>query len=349
MKNLIRAVAGMLALAVAMEAGANCVGDLNSNLGDGRVDGSDLAALLASWGPRTSNWMSIAADIDGDGLIDGSDLALLLGNWGDCPPGWWGTALEVLPDASVVTDPELRAEIESTGLAWRVLDDRTGIEMLLVPDGTFTMGCLVRSDLFDCLQAEQPSHEVTLTRPFYLGRYEVTQTQFQAHMWGSNPSYFQGRTDSPNRPVEQVYWTLIQLFLANTGFRLPTEAEWEFACRAGTDTPFYNGSTDDSSVSEIAWLSANAGGETHPVGLKQPNALGFFDMLGNVWECVSDWIGAYSEDYQIDPTGPAIGSSRVVRGGSWANDSGAARCSARGGASPNGYYLNLGFRVARNP
>jgi formylglycine-generating enzyme required for sulfatase activity len=191
-------------------------------------------------------------------------------------------------------------------------------------------------------------HQVTLTNAFYLGRYELTQSQWVARM-GSNPSYFQGQSDSASRPVEQVSWNTIQGYLSATGFRLPTEAEWEYACRAGTQTPFYNGSTDDSTVGALAWYSANSGNQTRPVGGKLANAFGFHDMLGNVWEWVNDWYGGYTAEAQTNPTGPVSASYRVFRGGSWFFDALSVRSSDRNYDSPGYTVYDIGFRVARNP
>jgi len=240
----------------------------------------------------------------------------------------------------------------ATGRAWRVRDTATQIEMLLVPPGTFQMGCIMGSNQYGCYKLELPVHQVTLTNAFYLGRYEVTQAQWQATM-GSNPSYFQGYTDSVSRPVEQVSWITIQGYLSATGMRLPTEAEWEYACRAGTQTPFYNGSTDDNTVGALAWYGSccggNSGDQTHPVGGKAANAFGFHDMLGNVWEWVNDWYGDYSANPQTDPTGPVSASERALRGGSWYNDSDYVRSSNRFNGTPRYTADNKGFRVARTP
>jgi hypothetical protein len=172
---------------------------------------------------------------------------------------------------------------------------------------------------------------------------------------GSNPSYFQGQADSPSRPVEQVSLNTIQGFLSATGLRLPTEAEWEFACRAGTTTPFHsgpgfpNGTTNDNLVSQIAWFNCNGGCNTLPVGGKSANALGVHDMLGNVWEWVNDWYGGYSSAAQTNPTGPASGSYRVLRGGSWLNVTYSVRSSYRDDSAPDDTYGGIGFRVARAP
>jgi formylglycine-generating enzyme required for sulfatase activity len=260
----------------------------------------------------------------------------------------WATLVEAQPDPAVVTDPALRAAIIATGRPWRVRDTATQVEMLLVPPGTFQMGCIMGSDQYGCSSQEQPLHQVTLTNAFYLGRYEVTQAQWVAKM-GSNPSNFQGQSDSASRPVERVSWTIIQGYLSATGFRLPTEAEWEYACRAGTQTPFYNGSTDDSTVGALAWYSANSGNQTRPVGGKLANAFGFHDMLGNVWEWVNDWYGGYTAEAQTNPTGPVSAAYRVFRGGSWGYGSDFVRSSCRLFVSPGASNSSIGFRVARTP
>jgi formylglycine-generating enzyme required for sulfatase activity len=226
------------------------------------------------------------------------------------------------------------------------------MEMMLIPPGTFQMGCIMGSNQYGCYGEEQPVHQVSLTNAFYIGRYEVTQSQWLAKM-GSNPSYFQGQSDSASRPVEQVSWTTIQGYLSATGLRLPTEAEWEYACRAGTQTPFYNGSRDDSTVGALAWYGSccggNSGNQTHAVGGKAANGFGLNDMLGNVWEWVNDWYGAYPSSAQTNPTGPVSSTARVVRGGSWDYVPVFVRSSNRDDDTP-GYSSNdIGFRVARNP
>ena len=261
----------------------------------------------------------------------------------------WATLLEALPDATVVTDANLRAAIVASGFPWRIRDNSSNIEMLLVPAGTFTMG-------------EEgwatPVHQVTLTNAFYMGRYEVTQAQWTAKM-GSNPSYFSGFPDSPSRPVESVSWNMIASgstsFMGVTGLRLPTEAEWEYAYRAGTTTAFHSypgqptGFNTDSLNVNIAWYSANANSQTHAVGGKFANALGLHDMSGNVWEWCQDWYGAYSSAAQTNPTGPATGSARLLRGGGCSFDSVSCRASERGGSAPGVHYYTDGFRVVRTP
>lgn len=260
----------------------------------------------------------------------------------------WATVVELMPDPVVVTDAAMRAAIAASGRPWRVRDTATQIEMLLVPPGTYMMGCTA-SNLYGCTVNENPRHAVTLTQAFYLGRYEVTQVQWTATM-GTNPSAFQGFSDSPSLPVEQVSWTAIQAYLGATGMRLPTEAEWEYACRAGTTTAFNNGSSDDATAVTIAWYAPNSGSRPHAVGGKASNPLGFHDMAGNVWEWVNDWSGTYPASAQTNPTGPASGSYRVLRGGSWLNNpSSYVRSSVRTSSGPATQYFDAGFRVARNP
>jgi formylglycine-generating enzyme required for sulfatase activity len=337
-------LAALLAITVAAPAPAqSCEGDLND---DGVINGADLGQLLAVWGPC----QSCEADLSANGVVDGADLGVQLGNWGECVTiPTWAMVVQAQPDPAVVTDPALRAAIIATGLAWRVRDTATQVEMLLVPPGTFQMGCIMGSDLSGCVSwLEQPVHQVTLTNAFYLGRYEVTQQQWFATM-GSNPSSFQGFSDSASRPVERVSWSTIQGYLSATGFRLPTEAEWEYACRAGTNTPFYNGSTDDSTVGTLAWYFSNSGSQTRPVGRKLANAFGFHDMLGNVWEWVNDWYGGYTAEAQTNPTGPVSASNRVSRGGAWNNGSLYVRSSSRLNVTPGSTNYLIGFRVARTP
>ncbi len=324
-----------------------CIGDI---VNDGAVNGADLGTLLAYWGPVTSGAFSIASDLNSDGRVDGSDLGTLLAYWGTCPGAnvpTWATVVEALPDPNVVTDSALRAAIIATGRPWSVRDTATQIEMLLVPPGTFDMGCSQGSISYGCTDEERPVHSVTLTKAFYLGRYEVTQAQWGAKI-GSNPSYFRGQPDSTNHPVEQVNWSMVQDYLNATGMRLATEAEWEYACRAGTHAPFYNGSTDDSTVNALAWYSLNSSNQTHPVGMKAANALGIHDMLGNVWEWVSDLAGNYSTASEIDPPGSSTGSVHVLRGGGWPYSTDQCRSSARSWLT-QGAYWDYGFRVARNP
>jgi formylglycine-generating enzyme required for sulfatase activity len=308
-----------------------------------------LGALLAFWGPV--NPVLPQADIDGNGIVDGADLGVLLANWGPCGILSWATVIEWKPDPAVVTEPALRAAIQATGMPWRVRDTATAIEMMLVPPGTFQMGCMP----FDwelCAENELPVHQVTLTNAFYIGRYEVTQAEWVTTM-GSNPSYFQdsnGYPGSSDRPVEQATWNAIQGYLNATDLRLPTEAEWEYACRAGTQSPFYDNSTDVSTFNTLAWTSANSNYQSHSVGEKAANGLGLHDMLGNVAELVSDWYGPYEIVPATNPMGPTSGTVKAGRGGSFRANPWLSRCAARfWGNLPDSSDYERGFRVARNP
>ena len=268
----------------------------------------------------------------------------------------WATMLEAVPDPTVVTDANLRAAIVASGFAWRVRDNGTNIEMLLVPGGTFMMGCSPGDA--ECHSSESPAHQVTLTNAFYMGKTEVTQAQWTAKM-GSNPSYFQGQSDSPSRPVEDVSWNTIasgsNSFMSLTGLRLPTEAEWEYAYRADTTTAFHSypaqptGFNDDTLLGNIAWFNSNSGNQTHAVGGKFANGLGLHDMSGNVYEWCQDWNGAYSSASVTNPTGPTTGSVRLMRGAALTSTTTACRASRRYNSTPDVIQFNIGFRAVRNP
>jgi formylglycine-generating enzyme required for sulfatase activity len=193
---------------------------------------------------------------------------------------------------------------------------------------------------------QKPMHRVTISEAFYMGKYEVTQAQWHAVM-GNNPSNF--KRCGGNCPVENVSWFDAQDFVnklneANDGlkYRLPSEAEWEYACRAGTTGDYYG-----QDVNEIGWYADNSGKKTRPVGGKQPNAFGLYDMSGNVWEWCSDW---YDENYYAsspatDPRGPGNGQYRVLRGGSWAYDAPLLRSASRDWLAPAFGLSAFGFRV----
>ena len=252
----------------------------------------------------------------------------------------WAIVLEEKPDESVVTNSDFRDRIIATGLPWRVRDMGTNIEMLLMPPGRFMMGA--SPDDLEARSDEIPAHEVLISNAFYLGRTPVTQAQWQAKR-GSNPSRFCSETDSPSRPVENVSWDMIQDFNSATGFRFPTEAEWEYACRAGSSTPRYG------VLNDIAWYKDNSGGETHAVATKLPNALGLYDMLGNVWEWCQDFGSLYPIASMVNPTGPITGTRRLLRGGGWTYGSYYCRASQRCNNTPGSIGSGIGFRVVRTP
>ena len=187
-----------------------------------------------------------------------------------------------------------------------------------------------------------PAHAVTLTKAFYLGKFAVTQEQY-AQVMGTNPSGFKGA----NLPVESVPWDDAQAFCRKvsekTGqtVRLPTEAEWEFACRAGTTTAYYT----EADVGQAAWNEENSNGTTHPVGQKEPNAWGLYDMHGNVWEWCQDWYGGYEAGTATDPQGPGTGTYRVLRGGSWADCPWGCGSAIRNRSSLGSRDYISGFRV----
>jgi formylglycine-generating enzyme required for sulfatase activity len=228
------------------------------------------------------------------------------------------------------------------------------IELVLIPAGEFMMGS-PDSDK-DAERDEKPQHRVRITKPFYLGKYEVTQEQWEA-MMGSNPSESEG----PKNPVEKVSWADCQAFLvklnAKTGgqggkFALATEAQWEYACRAGSTTRYCFGD-DDAPLGDYAWYDDddNSGSKTHPVGKKKPNAFGLYDMHGNVEEWCADWYdeGYYAKSPADDPTGPTTGSARVFRGGYWGGTPKYSRSASRGYNGPWERDLFLGLRVSRVP
>ena len=326
---------------VARSAKAQCSADVND---DHIVDGLDLASLLSAWG---TSGVPGGADVNGDGSVDGLDLAFVLSGWGVCPGPSWATVLEATPDAAVVTNATLRNAIAASGLPWRVRDNASNIEMLLVPAGTFIMGCSASAQ-FSCSSNETPLHQVILSA-FYIGRYEVTQAQWTATM-GINPSSFSRYSDSPSRPVERVSWNMITGsggFNSATGLRLPTEAEAEFACRARTTTARYG------VLNDIAWHTSNAGGTTHAVATKLPNALGLYDTIGNVREPCQDWYSStyYASSPSANPINTTAATWRALRGGDWSTTTGSTYCrsSGRNFISPGYPDYTCGFRVVRNP
>lgn len=248
-----------------------------------------------------------------------------------------GNGSQLPPGQEVLVTPPPLASPDST------VKNSIGMEFVLIKAGEFRMGST------DGLDDERPVHTVRISRPFYLWQYEVTQEQWQAVM-GQNPSGFPGDL---KRPVEQVSWDNVQEFIRKLNtkdgvalYRLPTEAEWEYAERAGTTTAYSFGD-DEGQLPEYAWYEDNSGGTTHPVGQRKANPWGVYDMHGNVWEWVQDWYGGYTAAAAVDPAGPSTGSDRVIRGGSWLSDAGNCRSASRDGAEPGDRNRYLGVRLLR--
>lgn len=242
----------------------------------------------------------------------------------------------------------------------------TNIEFVRIQPGEFTMGCIEGDSVCGPSESslvwlewrthltgeaaarsaagpDEPPHHVRITKEFEIGKYEVTQAQWQSVM-GSNPSSFKGA----NRPVERVSWNDIQAFLGNLKargdgyrYRLPTEAEWEYVTQAGAPGRI---SPDDGN-----WYDKNSGQQTHPVGLKQPNAWGLYDTTGNVWEWVQDWYGEsyYRTSPPNDPPGPSSGRTHVIKGGSFSDPAGITNPSRKYYLQPTVKVDNLGFRCVR--
>jgi eukaryotic-like serine/threonine-protein kinase len=223
-----------------------------------------------------------------------------------------------------------------------------GMQFRLIPAGKFLMGSPGNEK---GRSSDELQHEVILTRPFYLGIYPVTQGEYERVM-GRNPSHFKG----DRHPVECVSWEDAMAYIERLNsiheekslgrrYRLPTESEWEYACRAGSTSAYCFGA-EESRLGDYAWYGSNSGSETHPVGKKKPNAWGLHDMHGNVWEWCSDWYGDYPGVTVTDPTGPKDGLLRVHRGGGWSGGAAYCRSSCRSWYDPSSRFLSLGFRLA---
>ena len=246
------------------------------------------------------------------------------------------------PKATPISSPN-EVNVEEARSQSDILQDLVA-NMVRVEGGTFTMGATSEQGS-DASDDEKPAHQVTLSS-FSIGKYEVTQEEWQAVM-GSNPSNFKGA----KRPVEQVSWTDCQEFIRKlnllTGkrFRLPTEAEWEYAARGGSRSVGYKYAGSDN-LGSVAWFDGNSGNVTHSVGQKSPNELGLYDMSGNVSEWCQDWHGSYSSSSQTNPSGRSSGSNRVFRGGCWNFSAGSCRSSCRDYYSPSLRFNYLGLRLA---
>ena len=231
-----------------------------------------------------------------------------------------------------------------------------GMRFVLIQPGKFLMGS--PEDEPGRYSGERP-HRVNLTKPFYLQTTEVTQGQWQALM-GKNPSGHKRCGDGC--PVEQVSWDDVQKFIQKLNqkegadkYRLPTEAEWEYACRAGSTSAFPNGNISelqcgrDPNLDAMGWYCWNSKNSVQPVAQKKPNAWGLYDMSGNVQEWCQDWFGGYPDDEVVNPNGPKEGSYRVMRGGVWYSPARDARCASRFGSPPRYRFQHIGFRLCMTP
>ncbi|MCK5861669.1 MAG: formylglycine-generating enzyme family protein, partial [Candidatus Hydrogenedentes bacterium] len=280
----------------------------------------------------------------------------------------WRTGMDSWMRADHVVELRDKIVLKRTGtppkrmLKLPAVEERTfaGIDFCWIPPGEFMMGSPGSEKDRD---KDEIQHGVTISQGFWMGKYEVTQAQWQQVM-GENPSWHQKgsgflwleKETIPNCPVEQVSWNDCQEFIKRLNasskdtFRLSTEAEWEYACRAGTSTRFYWG--DDLSgmqINDYGWYADNSGNKPHPVGEKRPNPWGLYDMSGNVWEWCQDGYGDYPGSAEVDPTGVDSASGRVIRGGSWFNDSQGCRSAFRFSFSPVVRIYDLGFRVLAVP
>lgn len=243
----------------------------------------------------------------------------------------------------------VHSESQNLKHADQYTDADTGMTFVRVKGGCFQMGCgnwfWSSAKGSNCENDEKPARRICLDS-FMIGRHEVTQRQWQKVM-GDNPS----NVRNPDCPVETVSWEDVQKFIARLNtlrkgryrFRLPTEAEWEYACRSGGKPEFFCGGNRSE---PLAWYGANSGGRSHPVGKKQPNGLGIHDMSGNVWEWCSDYYGIYSATESSNPKGPSRGMSRVIRGGGWGDHYGRfCRSAYRDKHLPHLKSKFIGFRL----
>ena len=333
-------ILSLFALLLAMTCSFNAVASSTMMRGDvtgnNEVDISDVTALIGYLLNGDGSSLNLAnADCTLNGEIDISDVTALIGYLLN---GTW-------PDGPGVQT------FTVNGVTFK---------MIKVEGGTFTMGATPEQGS-DPRDDEKPAHQVTLTEDFYIGETEVTQALWLAVM-GSNPSYFVGENgygDDLMRPVDLVSWNHCQVFITKlnemTGktFRLPTEAEWEFAARGGNKSLGYK-YAGSNNLAEVAWYwyslptqtPNTVGYGTHTVATKAPNELGLYDMSGNVTEWCQDWYSLYSSEPQTNPTGPATGTYLVVHGGAWGNQATNCRVSYRGGNYPDTKYSSLGLRLA---
>lgn len=288
----------------------------------------------------TDNWA--ITDMEGNFFIDAKSPTVTITV---LYVGWQSKQVELTAGhkEQITLIENKKKESETANSISIPVKDGINIEMIKVEAGTFMMGATPEMEIpYD---DEKPVHQVTLTNDYYIGKYEVTQALWQTVM-ESNPSSFKGN----NLPVEQVSWNDCQEFIGKlnsiTGrkFRLPTEAEWEYAARGGKKSRGYQYS-GSSNISDVAWYNGNSGSKTHLVGTKQANELGLYDMCGNVLEWCQNWYGSYVSSSQTNPTGAVSGSYRVIRGGSWYSSARFCRSSCRDSGTPGIRNSSLGLRL----
>ena len=285
-------------------------------------------------------------------------------------------SVEGLAAGSAEAQEEQRRLVESSGLPLEV-ENSVGMRFRLIPPGAFLRGS--HAEETGSFTNEQPAHRVTLTRPFYIGAFEVTQGQW-AMVMGENASRF--RAAGASAPAETVSWNDARSFVSRLcelegvpegTYRLPAEAEWEYACRAGTAAATYAGDLEILGernapvLDPIAWYGGNSGVDyegyfvdgweetqtsfeiagTHPAGMKRPNAWGLHDTIGNVWEWCEDWIDLYADAPAADPRGPESGPGRVARGGAWSSPARRCRAATRGAGPPDVQGYDMGLRIVR--
>ncbi len=314
MKRL--SVISVMLVAALLSFNANAYTQFGDVNGDGVVNISDVNCVISD---ILMFGFNADSDVNADGAVNISDVNVVVGL--------------ILGDNKPVTQ-----KYTVNGVTFR---------MVTVAGGTFTMGATQEHDAV-ALGNEKPVHEVTLST-FCMGETEVTQALWQAVM-GTNPSNFTGDL---SRPVEKVSWKDCQNFitklnqLTGKSFRLPTEAEWEFAARGGIKSHSYI-FAGSNSIKDVAWYEGNGNSTTHAVAALAPNELGLYDMSGNVWEWCQDWYGSYKSSAQTDPTGPSSGSVRVIRGGCYINGDIFCRVTSRvsDAPSPTGSGKNIGLRLA---
>jgi len=235
------------------------------------------------------------------------------------------------------------------------LPGRATMEFVRIEPGTFTMGS--PSSESGRIGDEDPQHQVTIGQGFWVGKYEITQEQWQSVMETTPWSDQDNVQEDPNNPAVWISWDDVQGFIhqlneavGDSLYRLPTEAEWEYACRAGTTTPWSFGD-DENELGDHAWYDENARGAgekyAHPVGTKSPNPWGLYDMHGNVWEWCQDWSSRYTSGNQEDPSGPETGSTRILRGGNFGNSARSTRSAYRFYYAPDSRYIGIGARLVR--